>query len=241
MPEPPYHIIHVISLHCVVTLLGFCQRYGVHYRLLSTCVGSFTCPGIGAQVQGTTVFSLIRQTLFVLTIYSSFLYVPWPGSNPLTDPISIRIVTSSKVKRVNHSTSRQAMRNWFYVSGPACAPILASQLANIHNGKCIAHWSFKIFKKLNTNFKQCPQIWVIIKIQGVWPWKKSIGLTWTQSRSKGVLREVLLYCIKTVFYPKWRDWDFSDCIDIVRNLLPKEQSTFYFIHFALTIDDNLDW
>jgi hypothetical protein len=40
---------------------------GVHYRLLSTCVGSFTCPGIGARVQGTTVFSLIRQTLFVFT------------------------------------------------------------------------------------------------------------------------------------------------------------------------------
>jgi hypothetical protein len=39
--------------------------------ILSTCVGSFTCPGIDAQVQGTTVFSLIRQTLFVLTTYSS--------------------------------------------------------------------------------------------------------------------------------------------------------------------------
>jgi hypothetical protein len=55
------------SLHGVVTLLGFCRRSGVHYRLLSTCVGSFTCPGIDAQVQGTTVFSLIQQTLFVFS------------------------------------------------------------------------------------------------------------------------------------------------------------------------------
>jgi hypothetical protein len=55
-----------------MTLLGFCQRYGVHYRLLSTCVGSFTCPGIDALVQGTTVFSLVRQTLFVLTTYSTY-------------------------------------------------------------------------------------------------------------------------------------------------------------------------
>jgi hypothetical protein len=49
-----------ISLHGVVTLLGFCRRYGGHYRLLSTCVGSFTCPGVDAPVQGTTVFSLVR-------------------------------------------------------------------------------------------------------------------------------------------------------------------------------------
>jgi hypothetical protein len=40
-----------------VTLLDFCQRYGVHYRLLSTCVGSFACPDIDTQVQGTMVFS----------------------------------------------------------------------------------------------------------------------------------------------------------------------------------------
>jgi hypothetical protein len=63
-----YHII-IISLQGVVTLLGFCRRHGVHYRLLSTCVGSFTCPDIDAQVQGTTVFSLIRQTLFVFTSF----------------------------------------------------------------------------------------------------------------------------------------------------------------------------
>jgi hypothetical protein len=31
---------------------SFCQRYGVHYRLLSTCVGSFACPGIDTRVQG---------------------------------------------------------------------------------------------------------------------------------------------------------------------------------------------
>jgi hypothetical protein len=35
--------------------------------LLSTCVGSFACPGIDTRVQGITVFSLIRQTLFVFT------------------------------------------------------------------------------------------------------------------------------------------------------------------------------
>jgi hypothetical protein len=46
---------HIISLHS-----------GAQYRLLSTCVGSFTCPGIDAQVQGTTVFNLIRQTLFCI-------------------------------------------------------------------------------------------------------------------------------------------------------------------------------
>jgi hypothetical protein len=63
---------HIISLHGIeITLLFFCRRYGVHYRLLATCVGSFTCPGIDALVQGVTVFSLIRQTLFVLTTYSS--------------------------------------------------------------------------------------------------------------------------------------------------------------------------
>jgi hypothetical protein len=43
---------------------------------LCQCVGSFTCPGIDAQVQGTTVFSLIRHTLFVLTTYSSFCMCP---------------------------------------------------------------------------------------------------------------------------------------------------------------------
>jgi hypothetical protein len=41
-----------------LTLLDFCPMYGVHYMLLSTCVGSFACPGIDTRVQGTTVFSL---------------------------------------------------------------------------------------------------------------------------------------------------------------------------------------
>jgi hypothetical protein len=59
---------HIISLHGVVTLLDCCRRYRVHYRLLSTCVGSFTCPDIDSQVRGTTVFSLIRQTLFVCAL-----------------------------------------------------------------------------------------------------------------------------------------------------------------------------
>jgi hypothetical protein len=55
-----YHIgLSGISLHGVVILLGFGRgevHYEVHYRLMSTCEGSFTCPGIAAQVQGTTVF-----------------------------------------------------------------------------------------------------------------------------------------------------------------------------------------
>jgi hypothetical protein len=59
------HRLIIISLHGVVTLLGFCRRYEVHYRLL----GSFTCHGIDVQVQGTMVFSLIRQTLFVTTSF----------------------------------------------------------------------------------------------------------------------------------------------------------------------------
>jgi hypothetical protein len=79
--HPSYHII-IISLHGIVTLLGFCRRCGVHYRLMSTCVRSFTCPGIDAQVQGTTVFSLIRQTLFVLTTYSSFCMCPGRDCTP---------------------------------------------------------------------------------------------------------------------------------------------------------------
>jgi hypothetical protein len=55
-----------------------------------------------------------------------------------------------------------AVRNWFYVSGPAGAPILASQLANIH--KCIAMENaelfdlYKILKILNTTFKQTSTI-----------------------------------------------------------------------------------
>ena len=43
--------------------LDLCRRYGVHCRLQSTCVGSFTCPGIDTQVQGTTALGLIWQTL----------------------------------------------------------------------------------------------------------------------------------------------------------------------------------
>jgi hypothetical protein len=90
-------VTYYISLHGVVTL-GYCQRYGVHYRLLSTCVGSFICPGIDTQVQGSplqatvhmcgifylpwhrhigtriTIFSLIRQTLFLFTI----VFLPRP-------------------------------------------------------------------------------------------------------------------------------------------------------------------
>jgi hypothetical protein len=114
-----YHIVsyHYISLHGVVTLLDFCRRYGVDYRLLSTCVGSFTCPGIDAPVQGTTVWSPLQATVHLCGIFflprhktlrykgprvlvssdrpslysliHKFLYVPWPGSNPLTDPFRI--------------------------------------------------------------------------------------------------------------------------------------------------------
>jgi hypothetical protein len=56
----------MISCISLITLLKICQRYGVHYRLLSTSVGPFACPGIDTQVEGTMVVSLIRQTLFVL-------------------------------------------------------------------------------------------------------------------------------------------------------------------------------
>jgi hypothetical protein len=42
--------------------------------LLSTHVWDLLLALVDAQVQGTTVFSLIRQTLFVFT--TSFLYVP---------------------------------------------------------------------------------------------------------------------------------------------------------------------
>ena len=55
-------IISIIN-YVFVTLMDFRRRYGVHYRLQSTCVGSFTCPGIDTQVQGTTAFSPIRRTL----------------------------------------------------------------------------------------------------------------------------------------------------------------------------------
>jgi hypothetical protein len=53
------------TYHYTVSLLDFCRMYGVHKRLLSTCVGYFAYPGIDTQVQGTTVFSLIWQTLCI--------------------------------------------------------------------------------------------------------------------------------------------------------------------------------
>jgi hypothetical protein len=59
--------------HGVVTLLGFCRRYGVHYTLLSTCVGYFTCPGIDTQVQGTTVWSPLHPTVHLCGLF----YLPW--------------------------------------------------------------------------------------------------------------------------------------------------------------------
>jgi hypothetical protein len=68
--------IVVISLHSVVTLLGFCRRYGVHYRLLSTCVGSFTCPGIDAQVQGTSFSSHPTDPLCIHLFTSFFCMCP---------------------------------------------------------------------------------------------------------------------------------------------------------------------
>jgi hypothetical protein len=48
----------------------------------------------------------------------------------------------------------KAVRVWFYVSGPARAPILATP----HNGKCIAHWFFKIVNILNTKFQHTSAI-----------------------------------------------------------------------------------
>jgi len=58
--------------------MDFRRRYGVHYRLQSTCVGSFTCPGIDTQVQGTTAFSPIRRTLLIVFVQST---CPGSGSN----------------------------------------------------------------------------------------------------------------------------------------------------------------
>jgi hypothetical protein len=68
-----YHIITkgIVTLSC---LLDFYRRYGVHYRLLSTCVGSFACPaGIDTQVQGTTVWSPLQATVHLCGILS----LPW--------------------------------------------------------------------------------------------------------------------------------------------------------------------
>jgi hypothetical protein len=67
--DDAWRLALLISLHSVVTLLDFCRRYGVHYTLLSPCVGYFACPGIDTPVQGTTVISLIRQTLFLFTAF----------------------------------------------------------------------------------------------------------------------------------------------------------------------------
>ena len=72
-----YHI-HIHISTAFGTLLDFCRRYGVHYRLQSTCVGSFTCPGTDTQVQGTTASSPIRRTLLVFVRCTC----PGPGSNP---------------------------------------------------------------------------------------------------------------------------------------------------------------
>jgi hypothetical protein len=78
-----------LSLHGVITLLGFCRRYGVHYRLLSICVGSFTCPGIDVRYKGPRfLVSSDRPYLYCIPT-TSFLYVHWPGSNALTDPFRI--------------------------------------------------------------------------------------------------------------------------------------------------------
>jgi hypothetical protein len=62
---------YIISLHGVITL--FCRNYGVQYRLLSTCVGSFACPGIDTRVQGTTVWSPLQATVHLCGIF----YLPW--------------------------------------------------------------------------------------------------------------------------------------------------------------------
>jgi hypothetical protein len=70
-----YHLFmyHIVSLHGVVALLDFCRRYGVHYRLLSSCVGSFACPGIDTPVQGTTVWSPLQATVHLCGI----ICLPW--------------------------------------------------------------------------------------------------------------------------------------------------------------------
>jgi hypothetical protein len=64
-----YPILSANAILYHYTALDFCRRYGVHYKLLSTCVGSYACPGIDTLVQAATVFSLIRQTLFLFTTF----------------------------------------------------------------------------------------------------------------------------------------------------------------------------
>jgi hypothetical protein len=61
--KPTQDIYHIISLHGVVTLLGFYWRCVVHL--------SSDIPSLYSQ--------LIQR----------FLYVPWPGSNPLPGPFRI--------------------------------------------------------------------------------------------------------------------------------------------------------
>jgi hypothetical protein len=88
--------LHLWSLDIPALLKSWKKHY--------TCVGSFTCPGIDAQVQGTTVLSLIRQ--IVLTTYSSFCMCP--GWDRTRSPTLLGLW----VKRVNHSTSRPGQVTW---------------------------------------------------------------------------------------------------------------------------------
>jgi hypothetical protein len=59
-----------ISLHDVETVFEFLPKVDVHHRLLSTCVGSFGCPGIDNQVNkgvSSNIPSLYSQ-LFVCAL-----------------------------------------------------------------------------------------------------------------------------------------------------------------------------
>jgi hypothetical protein len=71
--------------------------------------GIFTCPGIDAQVQGTTVFSLIRQMchflLLALMIFDGNTYLPPPGSldsYSLAAPATMLLLNTNRGSNMVH-------------------------------------------------------------------------------------------------------------------------------------------
>jgi hypothetical protein len=68
--------------------------------------------------------------------------------------------------------THKAMCVWFYVSGPAYAPILVTQLTYMTNGKCIGHRFFNIVKILSTKFQHPSTIkCTVLKIKFVLCWE----------------------------------------------------------------------
>jgi hypothetical protein len=70
-----------LLLALTLTLSYKGPRYGVLYRLLSTCVGSFACPDIDTQLQGTTVWSPLQATVHLCGIFCW----PWHGHSWIRD------------------------------------------------------------------------------------------------------------------------------------------------------------